>query len=183
MKTLFWVLVVAAVGWAFFMAANASRLGSGSAEVPSGTSVTTGLSKESITEMVKTNAFQEAGKKFTHLSTNAVENIKNIDVTRYVEGDKLDEAGLALQSFAFKMTGLWSRLSKDGWIISSMRARLVQKFGPQMYKIKIDSEEGNVALSGVVPTSDIRSSIIDTAESTQWVDSVDSSRLTVAVAP
>ena len=165
------------------MAANAPRLGSGSGEVASGASETSGLSKESITELVNTNAFQEAGKKFTNLSTNAVENIKNIDVTRYVEGDKLDEAGLALQSFAFKMTGLWSRLSRDGWIISSLRARLVKEYGPQMYKIKIDSEEGKVALSGLVSTSDIRSSVINAAESTQWVDSVDSSRLTVAVAP
>ena len=183
MKTLFWVLVVAAVGWAFFMAANAPRLGSGSGEVPSEDSVTTGLSKESISDLVTTNAFREAGEKFSNLSTNAMENIKNIDITRYVEGDKLDEAGLALQSFAFKMTGLWSRLSRDGWIISSLRARLVKEYGPQMYRIKINSEEGKVALSGLVSTSDIRSSVIDAAESTQWVDSVDSSKLTVAVAP
>jgi hypothetical protein len=185
MKTLFWVLVVCAVGWAFFMAANAPRLTDGPDVTESaGPDSDGGTSKPARpgldTSFVgSTNIFEEAGKRFTELSTNTVERLKSLDVTQLVEEDRLDQAGLALQSFAYRMTGLWSRLSRDGWIVSSIRARVVSRHGPGLYKIRIESDEGKVVLSGPVASESIRNDILEMARSTQWVEEVDD-RMTMA---
>lgn len=168
MKPLFWVLVVCAIGWAFFMAATAPPAGQQLTPptTMSGPDLTSGLTQS-------TNVLKEAGDRLANLSTNVLENIKGFEFEKYMEQDKLDEAGLALKSFSYSMTGFLSRISRDGWIISSIRARIVREFGPRMYQVDIDSKEGKVTLTGVVPDTGIRDRVVSVARGTHWVDDVD----------
>lgn len=165
MKILFWILVICGIAWAFYMAANAPKIMTGqNAGAPNPNSLESSNSN--------TNIWEVANERVTEVSSNAVNRMKDIEISEIASNESLDRAGLALKSLSHSMIGFFGGIARDGWIISFTRTKLVQKYGPDMYQIEIESKKGIVTLRGLVENTSIRSEIVDLVKSTRWVEAV-----------
>ncbi len=168
MKVLFWVLVFCGMGWIVFIAINSPQLIQNSdKQVPSGRN-----DEPLHNSNLSTNVWDSANLKIKKISTNTVRRLKGVDVENYFTTDSLDEAGLALKSFSNTAVSFFSGFFRDGWIITAVRTELVRKLGPDLYQINVESNDGEVSLSGNVGSSSIRDNALEIAESTKWVTAV-----------
>ena len=119
------------------------------------------------------DALKSAGERIENLTHETVDKIQDMEVQSYFDTESLDEAGLALKSFSHEAVGFFSGFFLDSWIVTSIRTRAVRHHGPEAYKIRIESLDGDVMIQGVVSSRTIKNSIIEMAEDTRGVHSVD----------